>query len=123
MSQKVLDNNLLSLRKNKVTLTLTKQASSRMCFLALSKVLMNKFHYDYIKNEYGNNSTPLSTEIDGLMYEIKIEDGYDGFNNDKEIFDFSNYSTKSKYYDYSNKLVKTDGVVIEEFVELKPRRF
>ena len=24
---------------------------------------------------------------------------------DKEIFDFSNYSTKSKYYDDSNKLV------------------
>ena len=84
---------------------------------------MYKFHYDYIKNKYGNNSTPLSTEIDSLMYEIKIEDGYEGFNNDKEIFDFSNYSTKSKYYDYSNKLVKTGGVVIEEFVELKPKTY
>ena len=24
---------------------------------------MYKFHYDYIKNKYGNNSTPLSTDI------------------------------------------------------------
>ena len=35
----------------------------------------------------------------------------------------SNYSTKSKYHDNSNKLVKTkdetEGVVIEEFVGLK----
>ena len=36
------------------------------------------------------------------------------------MFDFSNYSTKSKYYDNSNKLVvgktkdETAGVVIEE---------
>ena len=39
------------------------------------------------------------------MYEIKTEDVYDDFSNDKEIFDFSNYSTKSKYYDDSTKLV------------------
>ena len=39
------------------------------------------------------------------MYEIKTEDVYQDFNNNKEMFDFSNYSTKSKYYDNSNKLV------------------
>ena len=84
---------------------------------------MYKFHHQYIKNEYGNNSRPLSTDIHSLMYKIKIEDGYDGFNNNKEIFDFSNYSTKSKYYDYSNKLVKTGGIVIEEFVGLNPKTY
>ena len=42
------------------------------------------------------------------------------------MFDFSKYSTKSKYYDNSNKLVigkmkdETAGVAIEEFVGLKP---
>ena len=35
----------------------------------------------------------------------KIKDVYKDFSNDKEMFDFSNYSTKSKYYDISNKLV------------------
>ena len=39
------------------------------------------------------------------MYEIKTEDVFGDFSNDKKIFDFSNYSTKSKYYDNSNKLV------------------
>ena len=45
----------------------------------------------------------------------------------KEIFDFSNCSTKSKYYDNSNKLViskmkdETACIAIEEFVGLKPK--
>ena len=40
------------------------------------------------------------------MYKIKTEDIYDDFSKDKEVFDFSNYSTDSKYYDDSSKLVK-----------------
>ena len=61
------------------------------------------------------------------MYEMKTEDVYEDFSSDKEMFDFSNYLTKSKYYDNSDKLVigimkgKTGGVVIEEFVGLKPK--
>ena len=33
------------------------------------------------------------------MYEIKTEDVYEYFSSDKEMFDFSIYLTKSKYYD------------------------
>ena len=45
------------------------------------------------------------------------------------MFDFSNYSLKSKYQDDSNKLVtgkmkdETAGVAIEEFVGLKPEMY
>ena len=45
------------------------------------------------------------------------------------MFDFSNNSTKSKYYDNSNKLVigkmnnETEDVAIEEFVGLKPKMY
>ena len=80
---------------------------------------MYKFHYDYIKNKYGSNSRLLFIDTDSLMYEIKIEDVYKDFINNKEMFDFSNFSTKSKYYDNSNKLVtskmkdETAGVAIE----------
>ena len=47
----------------------------------------------------------LFTDTDNLMYEIKTEDVYKGFSKDTEMFDFSNYSAKSKHYDHSNKLV------------------
>ena len=127
MSHEIFHNDLVAIHKNKVTLTLNKPPYIRMCILELSKVLMCKFHYDYIKNKYGNNSRLLFTDTESLIYEIKTEDVYEDFSNDKEIFDFSNYSTKSKYYDNSNKLVvgkmkdKTASVAIEEFVGLKPK--
>ena len=47
----------------------------------------------------------LLTGTDSLMYKIKTEDVYADFSNDKEIFDFNDYYTKSKYYENSNKLV------------------
>ena len=39
------------------------------------------------------------------MYEIKTEDVYEDFSCNKEMFDFSNYLTTSKYYDDSNNLI------------------
>ena len=105
MSQNMFNNNFMAIHKNKATLTSNKPAYVRICILDLSKVLMHEFHYDYIKNKYGNSSRLLFTDTDILMYEIKNEDIYEDFRRDKEMFDFSNYSTKLKYYDDSNKLV------------------
>ena len=76
-----------------------------MCVLELSKALMYNFYYDQIKNKYGNNSRLLFTDTDRLQYEIKTEDVYKGFSNNKGMCDFKNYLTMSKYYDNSNKLV------------------
>ena len=70
-----------------------------MCILELSKVLMYEFHYDYIKNKYDNKSKLLFTGTDSLMYEIGTEDVYEDFSSNREMFDFSNYSTNSRYYD------------------------
>ena len=67
MSHKVFDNDLVIMRKNKVTLTLNKPVYIGMCFLELSKVLMYEFHYDYIKNKYGNNSKLFFTDTHSLM--------------------------------------------------------
>ena len=61
------------------------------------------------------------------MYEVKTENVYDDFSKNKEMFEFSNYSAKSKYCDESKALVvrkmkdEMDGVAIEEFVRLKPK--
>ena len=58
-----------------------------------------------------------------------MEDVYEDFSDNREMLSFSNYSTKSKYYDNTNKLLagkmknETVGVAIEEFVELKPNMY
>ena len=53
---------------------------------------MYVFHYDYIKNKHDKKSRLFFTENNSLPYEIKTECIYEDFSNDKEIFDFSNYS-------------------------------
>ena len=63
------------------------------------------------------------------MDEIKTEDVYEDSSSDKEMFDFSKYLNKSNSYNDSNILVigkmkdETSGVVIEEFVGLKPKMY
>ena len=55
-----------------------------MCVLGLSKVFMYELHYDYIKNENGNNSRLLFTNTDSFMYEIKTEDDCEDFSKDMQ---------------------------------------
>ena len=73
MSRKIADDNLVAIRKSKIALKLNKPAYIGIYILELINVLMYKFHYDYIKNRYGNKSKLLFTDIDSLMYEIKTE--------------------------------------------------
>ena len=97
MSHKIFDNNLVTIRKSKLALKLNKFVCIGMCILELSKVLMYKFHYDYIKDKHDNKSKLLFTDIDSLMYEIKTEHIYKDIGSDKKLFEFSNYPTNLKY--------------------------
>ena len=80
MSHQIFDNDLIVIRKNKVTLMPNKPAYIGMRILELSKVLMYEFHYNYIKNRYGNNSKFLFANTDSLMYHI-----YEHFSSNKKF--------------------------------------
>ena len=69
MSHNTFFNNLIAIRKRKITLTLDKPAYIGICILDLSKLLMYRFRYDGIENKYGNNLKLLFTDSDSLMYE------------------------------------------------------
>ena len=71
------DNNLVAIQKRKVALKLNKPAYIGTCILDLSKVVMYKFHYDYIKNRDDNKSKLLFSDTDSLMDKIKTEDVYE----------------------------------------------
>ena len=119
-AKKIFGNDLVTIPKSKVTLTINKPAYIGICILEMSRMLMYEFHYDYIKNKYDSNSELLFTDSI-TIYKIKAKDVYQDFSMDKEMFDFSNYSAKSKYYDVSNKLVfgkknVTTGVPIKAFI-------
>ena len=51
---------------------------------------MYEFHYKYIKSKFDANL--LFTETDSLVYEIKTEEVYESLYEDKNLFNFSNFS-------------------------------
>ena len=45
------------------------------------------------------------TDTDTLVYEIKTEDVYESFYEDKNLFDFSDYLLNSELFDPVNKVI------------------
>ena len=129
VSSKIFNQNLVAVHKIKETLTLNRPAYVGTCILDLSKTLMYDFHYNYIKNKYGEKATLLFTDTDSLTYEIEAEDVYQDFWNDKDRFDNSDYSENSLYFDKTNKKVigkfkdEAAGVPICEFIGLRSKMY
>ena len=124
VSSKIFNENLVVVHKIKETLTLNRPAYVGMCILDLSKTLMYDFHYNYIKNKYGDKAKLLFTDTDSLTYEIEAEDVYSDIWKDKNRFDNSDYPQDSQYFDKINKKVigkfkdEAAGIPITEFVGL-----
>ena len=129
VSSKIFNENLVAVHKIKETLTLNRPAYLGMCILDLSKTLMYDFHYNYIKEKYGNNAKLLFTDTDSLTYEIEAEDVYRDFWNDKDRFDNSDYPENSPYFDKTNKKVigkfkdEAAGIPITEFIGLRSKMY
>ncbi len=76
----------------KTTVKLNKPIQIGMSILDLSKTLMYKFHYEYVKPKWGDRATLLFTDTDSLCYEIKTDDFYKDISGDvPEWYDTSNY--------------------------------
>ena len=86
---------------------------------------MYEFHYKHIKRKY--NAKLLFTDTDSLVYETETGDYYEDFEEDKNLFDFSNHTGDSKFFDFPNQKVigkmkdEFKGKIISEFVELKSK--
>ena len=124
VSQKILDKNLMTVHKMKPVLLLNRPIDVGFSILELSKMIMYDWHYNYFMKKF--DCRLLFTDTDSLVYEIKgVDNVYEHL--DKELFDFSGYDKKSKYYDGSNKKVigkMKDGMggkIIAEFVGLRSR--
>ena len=129
VSSKIFNENLVAVHKIKETLTLNRPAYMGMCILDLSKTLTYDFHYNYIKNKYGDRAKLLFTDTDSLTYEIEAEDVYQDFWYDKDKFDNSDYPENSPYHDKTNKEVigkfkdEAASIPIVEFVGLKSKMY
>ena len=129
VSSKIFNENLVAVHKIKETLTLNRPAYVGMCILDLSKTLMYDFHYNYIKEIYGNKAKLLFTDTDSLTYEIEAKDVYKDFFKDKDKFDNSDYPKYSPFFYKKNKKVigkfkdESAGIPITEFVGLRSKMY
>ena len=127
VSSKIFNKDLVAVHKIKETLTLNRPSYVGMCILDLSKTLMYDFHYNYIKEKYGNKAKLLFTDTDSLTYEIETDDVYRDFWNDKDRFDNSEYPESSPYFDKTNKKVigkfkdEACSIPITEFIGLRSK--
>ena len=64
-------------------LILNKPVYVRFCILELSKLLMYKFHYEYVKNKF--DAKLLFADTDSLVYEIKNENVYEECLKDRKL--------------------------------------
>ncbi len=106
----------------KTTVKLNKPIQIGMSILDLSKTLMYRFHYNYVKPKWGDKASLLFTDTDSLCYEIRTDDFYEDIKNDvNEWFDTSNYEKDHPLF--SNKNKKQVGFMKDECGGNKILRF
>ena len=127
VSQKILGKNFVSIQEIKPVLTLIKPIYVGFSILDLSKLLTYEFHHKYIKSKF--DADLLFTDTDSLAYEIKTENVYEYFYEDKSLFVFRDYPLSSKFYDPTNKKVigkmkdEFKRKIIAEFVGLNSKMY
>ena len=125
--QKIFSKNFIAVHQIKSVLTLDKPIYVGFSILELSKLLIYKFHYEYVKIKF--NAKLMFKDTDSLVYETKGVDVYEECFNDRELFDFSEYPVSPKFYDISNEKVlgkmknEFKGEIISEFVGLKSKMY
>ena len=126
-THKLFGEDYAAIREIKSVLMLNKPIYVGSSVLDLIKWKMYDFHYNFIKKNF--DAELLYTDTDSLTYEIKSEDVYEEFFKWKDLFDFSNYSKDSKFFDETNKKVigkmkdEFGGVIVDEFVGLKSKMY
>ena len=127
VTHKLFNKNFTAIHEIKPILILNKPIYLGFTVLDLSKWLMYDFHYNFIKKNF--SAKLFFTDTDSLTYEIKSENVYKDFFKWKDLFDFSNYSKDSTFYDDTNKKVigkmkdEYGGVIIDQFIGLKSKMY
>ena len=132
VNRKIFSENLISVHMKKTNLLMNKPVYLGMCILDLSKTVMYEFHYNYIKEKYGDKAKLLFTDTDSLMYEIETEDFFKDISKDvKDRFDTSDYPENhpSGIPTGENKKVlgmfkdEAGGKIIKGFVGLRAKLY
>jgi len=122
--------NLMAVHQYKDTIKFDKPIYVGSAILDVSKTFMYSFHYDVMKQKYGNKINILYSDTDSLIYEIITKNFFTDLKNDLlSYFDTSNYP--KNHYCFSNNHKnqpgyfkdELKGVILKEFVSLRPKLY
>ena len=68
--------NLMGYEMGKIKVMMNKPTYLGEAILDLSKIIVYEFHYDYMKQKYGDNLQLCYMDTDSLVYHIKSKDSY-----------------------------------------------
>ena len=118
------DLSIIEMKKTKVKMN--KPIYLGLSILEISKILMYKFWYDYMKPKYNDHVRLYYMDTDSFIMNIKTSDFYKDISDDVEYkFDTSNYEVKRPLPTGKNKKViglMKDEIIIE-FIALRPKTY
>ena len=83
-TKKWFSESLLAIEMKKIQIKMNKPVYLRFSILQISKTLMYKFWYDYMKPKYGDNVKLCYMDTDSFIMHIKTEDFYKDVADDVE---------------------------------------
>ena len=99
--------NVLVIEMKKMQILVNKPVYFRLSILELSKILMYKFWYDYVKLKYGEKSKLCYMNRDSFTVYIKTDNTNKDIVDVETRFDTSNYELDTSNYELDSPLPKT----------------
>src|SRR5271170_3138101 len=112
-----LEDTLVGAHMEKASVTLNKPIIVGASVLGLSKLLMYRFWYGYIKEKYGNNAELSYMGTDSFIFQVETEDIYKNMAERPDLFDLDDSKTIGLFKD------ETPDNVITEFMHIRAKSY
>jgi len=125
----IINDDLTMVRGARQRVTLNKPISAGFTILEISKLVMYRFYYDYLKPKYGNKCTLLFTDTDSFCCHIETQDLHQDMSQNLDLFDTSNFDKDNPLYTTKNHRVlgkfksETGSLAPREFVGLRAKMY
>lgn len=129
-NSKIFDDELVSIEMRKSHIFMDKPIIVGMCILDISKILMYRFLYNYLKPKYGQKVQVVYTDTDSFILEIKTANVYTDISREPDInhFDTWEYEENNIYgiKKHNNKVLgkfkdELKGKILTEVVGLRSK--
>ena len=112
-----LGSTLIGSHMGKATVTLNKPIIVGASVLGLSKLLMYRFWYGYVKERYGNKAQLGYMDTDSFIFQVETEDIYKDMAERPDLFDLNDSKTIGLFKD------ETPGNVITESYHIRAKSY